>query len=330
MRAAAVLLAAACCLARACAQSELDAASSVASTALLRGASALVANVVTPALQFAARGSRGVNERASYNKYIIRGPYAVGWRLLPAVPKSEGDWSWEVVSSLAAGVAFQTTFQAKLYYPAIFAGRNSPIAQRSAAPFPIVGFATGWTCDVAMYVPIIEHLASHGMVVVAPLFNDLANEPLTQVNFRSQLSQILSTVKYVGAQSSSAGVAFGDLTTTTMWHNRVDVTRLGLVGHSAGAGVVIQGAAEQGSRVKAVATLGAWVNVATTPWMASLANTVTAPVMLLSGQNDTMAPLATNAQRVFDSLTSPRVMPIISGGSHWCARLHAAGCHACD
>jgi dienelactone hydrolase len=206
----------------------------------------------------------------------------------------------------------------------MFGGRNSPIAQRSAAPFPIVGFATGWTCDVAMYEPILEHLASHGMVVVAPLFNDLANDPLRQVNFRSQLSQILSTVKYVSAQSSSAGVAFGDLTTTTMWHNRVDVSRLGLVGHSAGAGVVIQGAAEQGTRVKAVATLGAWVNVATTPWMASLANTVTAPVMLLSGQNDTMAPLATNAQRVFDSLTSPRVMPIISGGSHWCARLHAA------
>jgi dienelactone hydrolase len=310
------------------------AAASAAASVLLRGVSALLGDVVTPALHFAARGSRGVNERLTYAKYATLGPYAVGWRSMPAVPKTDGDWSWEVVSALVARAPFQTTFPAMLYYPAMFSGRNTPPAQE-ATPFPIVGFAVGWTCDVAMYTKLLERLASHGIVVVAPMFNDLATDPLTQVNFRSQLSQILSAVAYVGAQSSAKAAAFGDLTTSTTWHNRVDTARLGLFGHSAGAGVVLQGAAEQGARVKAVVTLGAWANVATTPWMASLPSAVTAPVMLLSGQNDTLAPLAANGQRVFDALTSPKIMPVLAGGSHWCvhtlshAHRHVSSCIIC-
>ena len=61
-------------------------------SAALTGASAALEGVVVPALQFAARGPRGVQERSTYARYIARGPYAVGWRNLPSVPKTEGDW----------------------------------------------------------------------------------------------------------------------------------------------------------------------------------------------------------------------------------------------
>jgi hypothetical protein len=86
-------------------------------TSALTGASTALGEVVVPALQFAARGSRGVQERATYARYIARGPYAAGWRNLPAVPKTEGDWSWELLSSLVQRRAFSTTFAARVYYP---------------------------------------------------------------------------------------------------------------------------------------------------------------------------------------------------------------------
>ena len=221
------------------------------------------------------------------------------------------------MSSLLSGASFRTTFPAALYYPALFAGRNAPPVQ-AGPPMPVVGFAVGWTCDVAMYEAILQRLASHGLLVVAPLFNDASAEPLAQVNFRSQLSQILSAVAYVGAQAGPAGGSspFGDPAAGTLWRGRVNASRLGLFGHSAGGGVVLQGAAERGDAVRAVATLGAWVNPATTPWLSALGGTVTAPALLLSGANDTLAPLADNGQRVFDALASPKLLPLLAGGSH--------------
>ena len=65
-----------------------------------------------------------------------------------------------------------------------------------------------------------------------------------------------------------------------------------------------------------MATLGAWANIATTPWLSSLPSTVTAPALLLSGEWDEHAPLAENGQRVYDLLTSPKLLPVIAGGSH--------------
>ena len=69
-------------------------------TSALNGASTALGDVVVPALQFAARGSRGVQERATYARYIARGPYAAGWRNLPAVPKTQGDWCAHTSASL--------------------------------------------------------------------------------------------------------------------------------------------------------------------------------------------------------------------------------------
>ena len=223
--------------------------------------------------------------------------------------------SWEVLSSLASGLAFSTTFAARLYYPSTFNGRNTPLAS-SHAPLPLVGFAVGWTCDAAMYADIFSHLASHGFVTVVPLFNDLSSQPLVQFNFRSQLSQLLSSLAFVGAQvRAGAGPAFGDATAGS-WAGRIDASRFALAGHSAGAGVALQGAAEAGRRVAAVATLGAWVNIATTPWLSSLPSAITAPALMLSGEWDEHAPLADNGQRVYDLLTSPKLLPVIAGGSH--------------
>jgi hypothetical protein len=127
----------------------------------------VLGEVVVPALQFAARGSRGVQERATYARYIARGPYAAGWRTLPAVPKTEGDWSWELISSLVQRRAFSTTFAARVYYPATFGGRNTPVA--GDFKMALLGFAVGWTCDAAMYEATLSHLASHGIVSVSAL-----------------------------------------------------------------------------------------------------------------------------------------------------------------
>lgn len=150
-----------------CAAARAQLAATLATSALT-GASTALGELVVPALQFAARGSRGVQERATYARYIARGPYAAGWRTLPAVPKTEGDWSWELISSLVQRRAFSTTFAARVYYPATFSGRNTPVAGDDTK-MPLLGFAVGWTCDAAMYEATLSHLASHGIVSVSAL-----------------------------------------------------------------------------------------------------------------------------------------------------------------
>ena len=280
-------------------------------------AASLLGGMAMPAIQFAARGNRGVAERIPYLNYSTLGPYAMGNRILPYVPKLVGDWSWEALSSMVAAQPFQTTFGATMYYPAMFQANDAPIATSGGA-FPVIGWAVGWTCTASMYLPLFERLASHGFIVVVPTFNDQSASMALNVNFRSQTDAVLSSIAYVIQQSAgnATGFSFGDLTTLNTWHGRVDASSIGLAGHSAGGGVVIQGLAEQGLKIKAAATLGAWANIVTTPWLANLGSTITAPVMLLSGQNDTMAPVAENAQVLYDKLTSPKVLPILQGGTH--------------
>ena len=297
-------------------------ASSVLVQDLTPGVAAAAASVLdevaVPALQFAARpDGRGVAERIPYSNYSTLGPYAMGNRILPFVPKLVGSWSWEALSSIIAAQPFQTTFGANMYYPAMFQANDAPIATSGGA-FPVIGWAVGWTCTAGMYTPIFERLASHGFIVVVPTFNDQSASMALNVNFRSELDEVLSSIAYVIQQSAAnaTGFSFGDPTTLNTWHGRVDASAIALAGHSAGGGVVFQGLAEQGVKIKAAATLGAWGNIVTTPWLENLGSTVTAPVMLLSGQNDTMAPVDQNAQVLFDKLRSPKVLPILAGGTH--------------
>ena len=52
----------------------------------------------------------------------------------------------------------------RIFYPATQAGEFGPPAT-SAGPFPLAGFAHGWTEPVADYLPLLKHLASWGFVV---------------------------------------------------------------------------------------------------------------------------------------------------------------------
>jgi hypothetical protein len=52
----------------------------------------------------------------------------------------------------------------RVYYPATAAGASQPL-DVSSGPFPLVGFAHGWTEPVTDYAPLLSHLASWGFVV---------------------------------------------------------------------------------------------------------------------------------------------------------------------
>ena len=163
----------------------------------------------------------------------------------------------------------------------------------------------GWSCNTELYAPIFARLASHGFVVAAPLVTDVLANPFFEeqaVDFKDQTVQLFSAVAW--AQHNPA------------WAGRIDATQLGLGGHSAGGGIAVQAAIEAGVNVTAVATLGGWVNIASTPWLASLAASMSAPAMAVSADFDTRAPTATNAAVLLNASLAPVLLPVVAEGSH--------------
>jgi hypothetical protein len=141
--------------------------------------------------------------------------------------------------------------------------------------------------------------------VVAPLVSDVLDNPFFEepaVDFKDQQVQLLSAVAW--ARSNPA------------WAGRIHASHLGLGGHSAGGGIAVQAAIEAGGNVTAVATLGGWMNIVTTPWMSSLAASMTAPAMAVSADFDARAPTATNAAVLLNASRAPVLLPVVAEGTH--------------
>lgn len=109
------------------------------------------------------------------------------------------------------------------------------------------------------------------------------------------------------------------------WSGRVDASRVGLAGHSAGAASSLQAAAQLGARAGAVAALGAWVNVASCPWLAAFPALLSAPALLLGGQFDFDAPVGRNVRPLLPLLRSPALLPVLAGGTHCFINWSATG-----
>ncbi|MFO1050589.1 MAG: hypothetical protein U1F36_00075 [Planctomycetota bacterium] len=191
-------------------------------------------------------------------------PYAVGVR----------DVAWS--NSTGSGSASLT---ARVHYPATLAGPTTPILPRTGG-WPVVVFLHGFAAVGSLYGSLGDALASEGYVTVmsnTAQFDNVGQEH----DGRALFSAV------VAANGAAAGP----------FAHALDVTRIGLAGHSMGGGNTANVlAANPGYRCG--------FTFAPTTARGSNARLVTVPFGIVVGTGDSTAPWQTYAQPLFTGLTA--------------------------
>jgi dienelactone hydrolase len=145
----------------------------------------------------------------------------------------------------------------------------------------------------------LEHLASHGYLVIAPesymTFLFPSHQGFAE-DFRYSLDFLESE------NANPASWLFG----------QVDTAHFGMAGHSMGGGSSILAAAAD-SRVRALITLAA---AETTPSAIAQMPNISAPVRLITGDQDDIVDWQTNTQAMYNMSRPPRQLLLIQGGCH--------------
>ena len=173
--------------------------------------------------------------RADAPPYAVHGPYWVGYRRLE-IPGGGGDEPLEVKVWYPArnptGAEETMTYQVALkfpdwqgYSPQVVHGRaiaNAPIDDTNAA-YPLVVFSHGYGTNPEWYSTLVEHYASHGLVVLAPEHRETDWFAAWAASFDRPID-IKRTLDFAEALTAPGGTLAG----------RIDVTKVAVVGHSYG------------------------------------------------------------------------------------------------
>ncbi|MBY6538729.1 hypothetical protein HQ325_08610 [Rhodococcus sp. BP-349] len=156
---------------------------------------------------------------------------------------------------------------------------------------PAIAFAHGWMTGASHYDSTLRHLASWGIVVVAP------NTQRGPVPSHSALAQDLLVALDV---CTGIRLGSGDIS--------VHPAKLGLVGHSMGAGAAVIAAAQRSD----VAALGALYPAPTSPRALSpgIADAVTAPALVLGSPSE-LNSLTAEPVALADALGGPTLLRVI-------------------
>ncbi len=180
---------------------------------------------------------------------------------------------------------------------------------QSGLGLPAVAFGHGWLQPTSRYEELLRHLASWGVVAVAPATGPgvLPSHGQFAVDLRTALDVC------VGVPLGDGETGDGEIS--------VDPSKLGLVGHGMGGGCAVLAAAAD-DRCRAVATLAL---AETMPSAVAAARGCTMPGMHLAGGKDRVAPPVGHAQPVAKAWGGPvqlRTLPKASHlgflqGKHW-------------
>jgi dienelactone hydrolase len=166
-------------------------------------------------------------------------------------------------------------------------------APTSGRRLPIVALGHGWLQSVDRYADTMRHLASWGIIVVAPnthrwLFS--SNQGLALDLSRS--------LRLVAHGRLGGGLVRGDL------------RRMGVLGHSTGGGAAILAAAKDRG-IKAVVTVAA---AETSPSAVAAAGLVEVPSLHLVGDDDTVS--EDEGVKIARSCTGPAQLRKVKGAGH--------------
>jgi dienelactone hydrolase len=155
---------------------------------------------------------------------------------------------------------------------------------RSGRDLPVVAFGHGWLQPPLRYHGLLRHLASHGIVVVAPA---------THVGVLG--SHRLFAADLLAALDTCVKLRLGD------GQVQVSPDRMGLAGHSFGGGAAVLAAATD-SRIKAVGTMAC---AESRPPASAAARYCAMPGLHLTAAEDLVAPAAANAAIIARNWAGP-------------------------
>jgi predicted dienelactone hydrolase len=192
----------------------------------------------------------------------------------------------------------ERSFSARVAYPAGLAndGEAVPIAH---GRFPAIVFGHGYLATVERYESTLRALAARGFLVVAPRSGD---GPFpSHAAFASDFSVVLD---WLEREDETAG---------SWLAGHVLRGAYGASGHSMGGGASLLAAAAD-ARFVTVANLAA---AETDPSAIDAVVSIAAPVLLIAGSDDAIAPVADHQRPMFEAKTTgPVQLRIIAGGSH--------------
>jgi len=163
----------------------------------------------------------------------------------------------------------------------------------AAGTYPVIAASPGFTARWSSISWIGPRLASWGFVVIGIETDSVFDQPASRGN------QLLAALNWA-VNSSPTAV-----------RSHVDGSRRGVAGHSMGGGGTLEAlSADTTGLVKAGVPLAPWDNDKT--W-----GQVTEPVLIVGGQNDTVAPPAQHSIPFYNSLGGPKGYVELAGASHF-------------
>ncbi len=190
-------------------------------------------------------------------------------------------------------------------YPAEAAESDAPVA---AGSFPLVIYAHGFMSDRAENTPLLEYLASHGVIVLAPTF-PLSNREAPGGSTLSDTINQPGDVRFLLDHALAGDSALAFL------KGRVDPQRVGLAGLSLGGlTAALTGFFEgfRDPRVRVIATLAAPLCLLPADaWPADAP-----PALFVYGTADQIAPYEANARKALESAKAPTLLATVHGGTH--------------
>ncbi|MCP4679515.1 MAG: hypothetical protein GY854_29300 [Deltaproteobacteria bacterium] len=244
--------------------------------------------------------------QTSYNEAAVTIPAVGVWH--PTV--SDG-----IYGETASGT-MSLSMNAVVRYPAVSAGVETDVS--TVAPsYPVVvimhGMHTSADPSYLGYNYLLDHLASHGFIAVSIDCNDI-NDMNGMQDTRAHA--ILEHLSLLNTQNITPGLFFG----------KIDMTRIGIMGHSRGGDGVVQAevlnqSLALGYDIKAVVTLAPTDFSGTGP---SPLNLSTSKLLCLYGANDGDVWGGTNPAnqytgtgfRFYDRATVEKAMVFMYGATH--------------
>jgi len=216
---------------------------------------------------------------------VSQGPVAIG--PVPTLESLSGYGSF----SIAAYTEF----------PDVAEFGNATIFYPTDSPRPVGGVAIvpGFT---ERQPPILwwgPRLASHGFAVVIFDTNELRDPPEVRAE------ALIAAVQFLKTENARA---------TSPLFGKVDPERMAVMGHSMGGGGALIAANTLGDEIRAA--------IPFTPWQPDGSfGGITAPTLIIAGEDDTIARVGAHSWPHFESLpaTTPRVYLEVAGGDHYVA-----------
>lgn len=197
----------------------------------------------------------------------------------PTALNITGDGGYRTASTSVSRLSVTGFGGGMIYYP----------TNTEDGPYPAVAISPGFTATWSSLDWLGPRLASWGVIVIGI-------ETLTTMDQPGQRGdQLLAALDYLTTRSSVA--------------SRVDGKRLGVAGHSMGGGGTLE-ALSQRPALRAGVPLAPW-NMDIT-W-----GGVRAPVMIVGGQADAIAPVAAHSIPFYGTLGGPKGYVELLGASHF-------------